>query len=511
MRTRNSIVNSIFAVISYIILFFGPFIIIPLIKKHIGTDVLGLEKTFVDIVYFIRLGIIYGIYKLYKPIAEKNIKSITIFLSFYRKLLAFAGIFIFILGLICLPFVPKITESVDNSKLFFNVQTIFMLYVLDVSLTYLFGHKRALIIADQKNYVTTISRTICRVLMFFFQAISIIFFKSFSLYVIIKVCSTLGESILINIYYKKFYSHIPTKTDLKMAPSEKLDLFRTLKAVLCHKFSEEALFSVSTFVMTTRLTATVTGIYYPYAQIVSGLITITAHVFNAVVSSFGNYLAEKTSQEVYKIYQKIYFLNFLIFSFFSTAILCLSSTFVSIWVGADSILPLKTTILLTLYFYLLGMRQSINMVKSSAGIFRPDRFLVVLEPILNLGLAWFLSHNFGINGILIANILTILLIPFLVQPFLVYKNVFKMPHKLYYKKYFMYIFLTFLECSFSYFLCNYLLDFQYKLLINLSVCLIIPNLLNYAIFKDAEELIYLKSLLNRIKNKFYIKIKKLKS
>lgn len=498
MRTKNSIINGLFAVFSYIILFFGPFFVIPLVKKHIGTDVLGLEKTFIDVVYFVRLGMIYGVYKLYKPISENNITAITIFLSFYRKLLKFAGLLIFFLGLIAVPFVPTLVKTVDTSKIFFDVRLIFMLYVLDVSLTYLFGHKRAMIIADQKNYITTISRTICRVAMFLLQAVAICFFKSFSLYVVIKVGSTLCESLLINFYYNKFYSHIPTKTNLKMSKSDTLDIFKTLKAVLCHKFSYEALFSVSTFVMTTQLTATVTGIYYPYAQIASGLITITAHAFNAVTSSFGNYLTEKSPDESYKIYQKIYFLNFLIFSVFSSTLVCISSTFVELWVGSDSILPLGTLVLVAIYFYCLGLRQSISMVKSSAGIFYPDRYLVILEPIVNFILAWNFAKVWGINGILIANILTMLILPFWTQPVLVYKNVFRKSAHLYYKKYALYFCLTALECTLSYALCSTVVyDNLLKFPIYLLICLTVPTIINCIIFKRSDELWYLKNLLNR--------------
>lgn len=510
MRTKNSIINILFAVFSYIILFFGPFFVIPFIKNYIGTDVLGLEKTFIDVVYFARLGTIYGVYKLYKPIANNDIPKITVFLSFYKKLLTFAAFFVISLGFIFIPFVPQIVRTVDSSKLLLNPQIIFLLYVLDVALTYLFGHKRAMIIADQKNYITVLCRVVCRVLMYSFQAFVVYFFRSFSLYVIIKVFSTFLESIFINLYYKKFYGHIPTKTDLKMLESDKLDLFRTLKAVLCHKYSYEAIFSGTVLIMTGFLSATVTGMYYPYAQIASGLITINAHVFNAVVSSFGNYLVEKKPSEAYQIYKKIYFFNFWIFSFFSTVIICVSSIFVSIWVGIDSLLPLKTIVLIAIYFYFLGMRQSIAMAKSSAGLFQPDKYFAILEPILNIFLAWLFVGELGINGILLANIATSFLIPFWTQPYLVYKNIFKKSCIFYYKKYIMYFLLMAFECTLSCFMCSFLVkcDIYLRLFFNMFICLILPNLINYFIFKNTDEFNYLKNLLLKIiKNKFFIKLK----
>lgn len=508
MRTKNSIVNSLFAVFSYIILFFGPFFVIPFVKNYIGTDVLGLEKTFIDIVYFARLGTIYGVYRLYKPIAENDFEKITIFLDFYRKLLTTLSILVFVLGLCFLPLVPEIVKSVDLSKLDFSPKIIFMLYVLDVSLTYLYGHKRAIIIADQKNYITTMCRTICRLTMFLLQVLVICFLKSFAVYILVKVSTTFLESVLINLYYNKNYSHIPTKAITKMPLSEKLDFFKLLRDVMCHKFSYEALFSGSTFVMTTMLSATVTGIYYPYLQIATGLITIMAHIFNSINSSLGNYLSEKTANDVYKVYKKIYFFNFFIFSFFSVILTCLSTVFIELWVGVDSILPIETIVLIVFYFYLLGMRQSINMVKVTAGLFRPDRYLVILEPILNLFFAIYLASIFGINGILLANIITILSISFLTQPFLVYKNVFKKSRVLYYKDYLFYFTLTLLECALSYFLCKafYGYGIIIRLFANLFICMLVPNLINCIIFRNSVEFIYFFNLLKKFYTKLILKI-----
>lgn len=512
MRTKSTVINSMFAITSYIILFFGPFFVIPLVKNYIGTDILGLEKTFIDMVYFARLGTIYGVYKLYKPISNNDINKITIFLSFYRKILTFAAILIIFVGLLFVPFIPNLIKTVDSSKLFLNPQIIYVLYLLDVSLTYLFGHKRAMIIADQKNYITTLCRTICRVLMFFCQALVIYFFRSFSIYVIIKLCSTFLESMLINFQYKKLYGHIPTKTLTKMSKSDKSDLLNTLKSVLCHKFSYEAFFSVSTIIVMTCINATATGVYYAYIQLTTGLLTITSHVFNSVTSSFGNYLAEKKPEDTYRIYRKIYFLNFYLFSFFSVLVICTASIFINIWVGEDVVLPLFTVALLTLYFYVLGMKQSINMAKFSAGIFKQDRYLAILEPILNLFLSYKFSAVWGLNGVILASIFTILLISFWTQPYLVYKNAFKRSCIFYYKKYIIYFGLTLFECTLSYILCRAFSDFNLysRLFINLFICISIPNLINCLLFKNTEEFIYFKNLLKNMLRLEHFKVKFLK-
>lgn len=510
-RTKNSLINSSLALVSYAILFLGPFFVSPFLESHLGGEFLGIQKTLVDTVALlsiVELGISYGIiYKLYGPIAEKDNKKIAILLNFYKNAFKVVAGIVLVFGIILTFMMPEIfsknhnMSSVSNTYLSFT----FLLYVIDTLLTYLFGHKRAMLIADQRNYVLTVCRTSCQLLMFTFQILSIYFLKSFLVYVIIKVFFTFLESMLINWQYNKRYiNYIDLKTKEKLSKIEKKDLFKNLNALFYHKIGYQSLISGSTLIMTKKLGKVVTGIYYPYTLITNGLISVITQVFNAILSSFGNFLSSNTREKVYDMYKKIYFLNHLVFSFFTVSFVCLIKPFIHLWMGQDFIFPMRTILLITANFYFLGMRQAITMVKSSVGLYRPDRHFALIEAALNLSLAWILVTPYGIDGILAANLISTILVPFWVQPYVVYQNVLKEPVKNYYKRFTIYLAVALLQGFVTYYLCDLFPENNVflKLIINAIICLIVPNTINLILFCKSMELKY---LINVAKNLFFKK------
>lgn len=504
MRTKNSVINSAVSLFSYVLLFFGPFFVTPALAI-LGENIVGIQKTFADIVSLlsvVELGISFGIiYKLYKPIADENFKKVAVLLNFYKKAFKIVSCIIFILGLTTAFFIPLIVPAKYISGIVsdFWISSVFMLYVCDTIATYLFGHERAMLIADQKNYIVNICRTGCQLLMFILQIAVIYIFKSFSVYVIVKLSFTVLESLIIHFQYKRRYSYIDLRTKDKLSDWEKTDLFKNLGALFYHKVGYQSLTSFSTVIMTNKLGEAVTGIYYPYTVITSGLMRVTDQIFSSILSSFGNLLAKATKVEVFNVYKKIYFLNHLIFSFFSVSLFCLLVPFISLWMGSSYILPTNTILLITLNLYVLGMRQSITMVKNSAGLYRPDRYFALLESFINIILAFFLVQRLGLNGILWANLISSILIPFWTQPYIVYTNVFNKSVFSYYKKYAIYFFITVISGFITFYCCSFFVYSGFiKVLINAIVCVIVPNAINIVIFYRSDEFKYLIKVMKAI-------------
>ena len=507
MRTKNSIINTFVGLASYVILLLGPVFLSPIVAS-LGSEVLGIQKTFMDTVALlniVELGISFGvIYKLYKPIAENDTEKIAILLNFYKNTFKVIALILVCLGLLTAVIMPQLVPEHDSSKFSDNwLSVMFILFLADTLATYLFGHKRAMLIADQRNYLVSISRTSCQVLMYVLQLVSICFFKSFEMYVISKLCCTVLDSVFIHFMYKLKYKNINLKIRKKLEKSERDDLFKNLGALFYHKIGYQSLASGSTLIITSNLGESITGIYYPYTLITNGLMSITDQVFNAILTSFGNLLVKATKGEVYNVYKKIFFLNHIIYSFFSVSLFCLVGPFIKLWMGESFLFPISTIILLTVNFYMFGMRKSITMVKNSAGLYRPDRHFALIEAALNIGLALLLVGKLGINGVIIANILSSFFIPFWIQPYVVYKNVFNRSVISYYKKHVVYMVITLISCLLTYYLCS-LFRFTgfWKLVVNACICLVVPNGINVFIFGKTEEFQYLLGIIRNIFKQF---------
>lgn len=507
MRIKNSIINTLVGLASYIILLIGPLILSPIVAS-LGSEILGLQKTFMDTVALlniVELGISFGvIYKLYRPIAENDTEKIAILLNFYKNTFKIIALILLTLGLLTAVIMPQLAPEHDASKFSDNWLVImFILYLADTLATYLFGHKRAMLIADQKNYLVSICKTSCQILMYILQVISILCFKSFELYVLAKLSCTLLDCVFVNAIYRKKYKHINLKIKKKLEKNERIDLFKNLGALFYHKIGYQSLASGSTLIITSHLGESITGIYYPYTLITNGLMSITDQVFNAILTSFGNLLVKATKGEIHSVYKKVFFLNHIIYSFFSVSLFCLIGPFIKLWMGTDFLFPMSTIILITVNFYTFGMRKSITMVKNSAGLYRPDRHFALIEAFLNLGLAFLLVNKLGINGVILANILSSFFVPFWTQPYVVYKNIFNRSVNSYYKKYAVYAVITLISCVFTYYLCSLFCFSGFsKLFVNALICLIVPNSINIFIFCKTEEFQYLFRIIINVFNQF---------
>lgn len=507
MRTKNSIINTLVGLASYVILLLGPVVLSPIVAS-LGSDILGIQKTFMDTVALlniIELGISFGvIYKLYQPIAENDNEKIAILLNFYKKTFKIIASILFALGTLTAIFIPKLAPEHDASKFTDNwLSFMFLLYLADTLATYLFGHKRAMLIADQRNYLVSISKTVCQLLMYVLQFVAVCHLRSFELYIIARLSCTILDSVFVHVMYKLKYKNINLRTKKKLNKTERDDLFKNLGALFYHKIGYQSLASGSTLIITSNLGESITGMYYPYTLITNGLMSITDQVFNAILTSFGNLLVKATRGEVYNIYKKIFFLNHVIYSFFSVSLFCLIGPFVRLWMGEDFLFPIDTLVLITINFYTFGMRKSITMVKNSAGLYRPDRHFALLEAILNLGLALVLVGKMGLNGVIIANIISCLCIPFWTQPYVVYKNIFNRSVIDYHKKQVVYAGVTLISIILTYYLCSiFAIEGFMKLILNGVICLVIPNSINVILFNKTNEFQYLFGIAKNIFKQF---------
>lgn len=110
--------------------------------------------------------------------------------------------------------------------------------------------------------------------------------------------------------------------------------------------------------------------------------------------------------------------------------------FITCFLGEGLLVEKLTLLVVLLNFYLKGMRSSVSIFKSKAGIFSQDIFDPLLEAAVNLGASILLAKRFGLVGIFLGTIVSALEFPFWTFPTSGYKNLFNKPSEEYFRKYF---------------------------------------------------------------------------
>lgn len=506
-RTAKSLMNAMSSCLSYLILMVSTFVTRAVFKRYLGLDYSGVETVFLNIITMlaiVELGIGSGIvYKLYKPIADKDYRKIAILINFYKKAYRIIAAILAALGFGMAFFAPSFIKSDEGFEYWWLV-VIFILYVCDTLASYLYANRRAMFTADQRNYVSVNVHTVCQIVVGIAQIAVLILCTeavgkaaALLIYLIIRIAGRLAENIIIAVQYNRRYGkEIDLKIKESLPDHEQRDLMKNIKALLMHKIAGQSLTSTASVIVSAFVNTTIAGIYGNYTLITTALKTLSDYFFNGIAASFGNLLSTSSKESVIKNYNKIYLLNFFLSSFFAISFFNVAQPFVAIWIGKNDLLDDSTVLLISVYLYMMTMRHSVFMARSSAGQYQQDRWFALLEAVINLGAALILVHPLGINGVIIANILSLVAIPFWTQPRIVYHDVLGIKVRNYYKKYGVFFAVSAVYTAAIYGLRTLLRTGNafIDLPVSMALCVVIINGANILIFRRTEEYSQLREM-----------------
>ncbi len=168
----------------------------------------------------------------------------------------------------------------------------------------------------------------------------------------------------------------------------------------------------------------ITGIYNNYFTIFNGVTVILAIFITSLTGGIGNHVALKSKAENYEELKKIDFLYLQISGWCTCCLLCLSQPFMKLWMGTDMLLSPLSVLFMCIYFYMLKVGDVRSIYYSTTGMWWEMRYRSIVETVANLILNIVLGYLFGINGIILATVISLFLFNFLWGASIVFKNYF---------------------------------------------------------------------------------------
>ena len=505
MRSKKVLVNSIFGVGGYAVLMLSNFITRAVFVSELGLSMGGVDttfKNFLQVLSLAELGLSTGLlYKLYRPIEEKDNAAVKRVLNFYKQAYKVIAA-VFMGGAFILSFaVNFVIKDTDKPKWYISI--LFILYAADTVASYLYANRKALIVADQNNYIVNRNDAFVSIITLISQVILLKTTHSFIVFAVVKIVCRLIGAVSIGYQFRKRYPEIASdKSTDTITGEERKSLTKNMGAMLCHRVGGVSVTATGSAIITYFIGTAVAGVYGNYTLITNALNQLVTQVFNGITASFGNIVTVEKEETVYNRFKLLYFFNYLIFSFFTVSFGVLVQPFMRLWMQGEenSLFPTSTLILLVLYFYIYGMRRVVLMAKDSAGLYRQDCGFAILEAVINIVLSIVLAWKFkSIDGVIAANVISMLIIPMWTQPYLVYKYVLKHRLSSYYLTYLLYAVITAVSFAATWILAEKASSFTEnlfaELIIRAVICAIVPNLINLVIFIKTREMKDLVTLL----------------
>lgn len=489
-RTDNVKRNLIFNMIKYATQLVLQFVLRTVLIYVMGAEYIGLNGLFTNIFSFLsltELGIGSAIvFSMYKPIAENDIEKVKTLQNLYKKFYSIIIIVIFALGMVLTPFLKFFVNGEVPSDI--NIYVLFVMYLLNTLVGYFCAHKRSLLFAYQRNDVENKIRTFCLLLSTVLQVIVLLVFKNYYVYFSISILFMVVECVLIYRTANKMYPEIRGKSNPLDADTKK-EVVKNVTALSMHKIGSAVVFSTDNILTSIFCGIVVLGAYSNYSLITAALTSMFALFINALQGSVGNLVASQTNEYAYSRFKVLRLIFSYLSAFTTICLVVLLQPFIKLWTNdAIYLLDFSTVILICLSFYFSRMRVSVGTFKDAAGLFWNNKWMPIAESLVNLGVSIVLGYFMGINGIFIGTIVSTLVAPFWVEPYVLYKHYFKRGVADYFKRYVLDFIIMLGACAVCYFVCSLIPDGNIWLLIaKFAACIALSNvLLILAYFKTKE-------------------------
>lgn len=503
MRKQKSLKNIIASVFLSIITTVLGFVTQRVFAHNLGVELLGLNSLFTSIISVlsvVELGIGPAmIFHLYKPLAEEKTNEVKSILKLYKKCYNWIAIIILLLGLIMIPFLPLLVKQ----ALEVNIYIIFMMFVIDSSISYLITYKRSILLADQNSYIVSIIHLFYVIICNLLQILILIYLKNLYLYLLVKIVIRIIENVITTIIANKKYPYIKDKNVDDVEPKIKKDIFIKVKGLLFHKVGTAMVMGTDNIIISVSkgLGLTSTGLYNNYYLITYAVSNVLGEIFNAITSSVGNLLVKEDINYSYSIFKKLMFINFVLTSVCSIGILILAQPFITWCFGKEYLLPFSILGIIVIKFYMTCMRSSLGVFKDASGIFYEDRYIPVIESIVNLFASVILVNIFGLAGVFLGTIVSSCVVVFYSLPKYVYKGVFHKNVSQYILMYFKYFGLALVTACMCLYMTNFIVieNIFFSMIVKGIVTLVIIFIIYLIIFNKSEEYKYFLELIKRKK------------
>lgn len=518
-RTKFAYINVGCSVIASILKMLLMFFVQQQLVKYLGYDLVGVNRTCTSIIGMlsvVEMGFGSAItFCLYEPLAHGNKRKIAALISLYRKIYYGIAIVVLIGVAVTMPFIKDFTQS--NYDLGY-LCLVYGLFALNTVATYLLSYNHTLLVADQHEFVATITTSVATSLMYVVQFVVLYCIKFFEdkareffvIYLIAAILFTFGGNLVIYILARKRYPYLREFKKAKLEKEDKSLIKKKVGALIYHRVGNYLVTGTDTLIITGFLTSAVSGITSNYYTITTALNSILSKVPHALLPGFGNLIVEADGQKTYSVYKRAQFPIFLLFVIGGIGATVLSDLFISrIWLSEAGLMDHAFTILLGTNFFITGYTSLMGNVRFAAGVFEPDKYLHIVIAVLNLVISILLVNVWGAAGVLVGTLICLIIKESSVLPYICCKYIFKMPLKRLLLRLWLEYGLYAVLCVACWFICgtftmdNALVEFILKGLI----CVFLPAAVICLIYCRTDEMRYFIRKIKALATKIMRKIK----
>ena len=497
-RTYRTKINILSGLTKQILNLVLPFIIRTVVIYYLGSEYQGLSGLFTAILQLLSLAELgfstAVVYAMYEPIACGNKLKVCALMKYLKRVYRVIGLVMLIVGCMVLPLMSKLIKGDIPEDI--NIYILFCIYLFNTVVSYwLFAYKSSLLIALQREDIVSNTYSFVMTATRIVQIILLIVFRNYYIFIIILPLGTIMNNICIQLASVKYAGDYKPMGDLEQNSIQALN--KQIKALFISRIADVARNSLDNIVISAFIGLTAVTIYDNYFYIYSGLRGFLLVISTAMQASIGNSIVTESIDKNYKDLRLFTLLFMVISGWCTVCLVCLYQPFMKIWLNDDSLmLPLVGMFLFCFYFYEININNTVCLYINGNGFFWQCRWWYIIEAVGNLFLNILMGYFFGIIGIIIASIVTLLFFNIVPRINIIFRDYFKVSKGEFIKDNLLYFLVTLIVSVVCYFGISFITINSWFTLIGTGCVVGVCSVLFYCIllyknnlFKDAIKLL----------------------
>ena len=177
------------------------------------------------------------------------------------------------------------------------------------------------------------------------------------------------------------------------------------------------------------------------------------------------------------------FLFSVLASWCAACMLSLYQPFMTIWMGADLLLPIRDVVLLCCWFVVSVVQHAYFLYLSGCGLWWEIRMSYIFSAVSNVVLNLVLGKLFGVTGIIIASLTASTIFCLIWQCLIVFKVYFKCSPVQYFKRQIVYFGCGGVVATITFIVCSLVpIDGISGLILKIGICAVLPTGLLFAMY-----------------------------
>lgn len=405
--------------------------------RVLGVEWLGLDALFASIIVFAslaELGIGSAVtFAFFKPLNDGDHGKIWSLMAVLARFYRWIILATFLLGGVAGALLPYVSDIEIGKREY----TLFGLFLVAYSSSYLFAEYKVLALAMQKNYLESAARVLLVSVKAFLQLAALEYFESYGLFLAsVMLANVLSNVFLRYLVRQKFGVRLGanTKTPSKQ---ELARVRRNIIGGMLHRFSSAVVTGTDNILISMFVGTTTLGLYSSYSMLFYQLSGALGQLMYPLAGLIGSAKENRGGQEAYRLFKTMFF----VFSYFVTVAalgiaFCIDDV-IRVWLGDALVLPKFVGVLLAVNFFVIVLRRPAIISIDAFGLQWDIRHKAIIEAAVNAvaSLVFIMTFDLGVVGVIAGTLVSNLVTNVWWEPLVIYKGIFRARLRYYFALY----------------------------------------------------------------------------